>query len=298
MANTNSITLAKEFDVSKITYSDVKMLENGGKVVYVSYNRAPLVLQTPEMSAPFGMQNWNNDNRIKYTIDLSFKGMERRAGVQTFYNVLETLDSKLVEDGFKNQATWFKGRKITSPEVAAALYTPLIKHAKDKNTGELTDKWPPTFKMTVPFKDNKFVCEVYDDKRNALDLSTIDTKGARVTSIIQFMGLWMAGGKFGSSWRVLQMKIVPNQAIRGYAFKENPEDKMVEEDLDQEPHDAKEIMESADVKSENGTVEEEEVAEEEGQIVVSDSEEDDLEPVKKPVAVAKKVVMKSRKQAA
>jgi hypothetical protein len=289
MANTNSITLAKEFDSSKITYSDVKMLENGGKVVYVSYNKAPLVLQTPEMSAPFGMQNWNNDNRIKYTMDLSFKGMDRRVGVQTFYNVLETLDNKLVEDAFKNQATWFKGRKITSPEVASALYTPLIKHAKDKDTGEVTDKWPPTFKMTVPWKDNKFMCEVYDDKRNPLDLSAIDTKGARVTGIIQFMGLWMAGGKFGSSWRVLQMKIIPNQALRGYAFKENPEDKMAEEDLEEEPHDAKEIMDNADGKSDDDTQE----VEGEEEAVVSDSE-DDLEPVvKKPAA--KKVTIARKK---
>jgi hypothetical protein len=289
MANTNSITLAKEFDASKITYSDVKMLENGGKVVYVSYNKAPLVLQTPEMSAPFGMQNWNNDNRIKYTMDLSFKGMDRRVGVQTFYNVLESLDNKLVEDAFKNQATWFKGRKITSPEVASALYTPLIKHAKDKDTGEVTDKWPPTFKMTVPWKDNKFMCEVYDDKRNPLDLSAIDTKGARVTGIIQFMGLWMAGGKFGSSWRVLQMKIVPNQALRGYAFKENPEDKMAEEDLEEEPHDAKEIMDNADGKSEDDNQE----VEGEEEAVVSDSD-DDLEPVvKKPAA--KKVTIARKK---
>ena len=262
------------------------MLENGGKVVYVSYDKAPLVLQTPEMAAPFGMSKWSNEGgRDKYTLDLSFKGMDRRAGVQSFFSVLETLDSKLVEDGFKNQQTWFKGKKMNSPEVVEALYTPLIKHAKDKNTGEVTDKYPPTFKMTVPSKDGKFICEVYDDKRNQLDLSTVDTKGARVTAIIQFMGLWMAGGKFGSSWRVLQMKIAPNQRISGYAFKENPEDKMVEEDLEDEPHDAKEIMDAAVEKSDDGGDESADDS------VVSDSE-DELEKV--PVKPVKKVAIKRK----
>jgi hypothetical protein len=103
------------------------------------------------------------------------------------------------------------------------------------------------------------------------------------------MGLWMAGGKFGSSWRVLQMKIIPNQALRGYAFKENPEDKMAEEDLEEEPHDAKEIMDNADGKSDDDTQE----VEGEEEAVVSDSE-DDLEPVvKKPAA--KKVTIARKK---
>jgi hypothetical protein len=271
----NSITLAKDFDVSKITYSDVKVLDNGGKVIYVSYNKAPLILQTPEMSAPFGLQKWSNDNnRDKYTLDLSFKGLDQRSGLQSFYNVLNSLDKKLVEDGFTNQQSWFRGKKLPSKEVVEALYTPLIKYAKDKDTGEPTDKYPPTFKMNVPFKDDKFMCEVYDDKRNQADLSSMETKGSRVTAIMQCTGLWMAGGKFGSSWRVLQMKVVPNQKISGYAFQDNPEDKMKEEDIEDEQPDAHEVLESA-IKSDDDADEENE---DDGEIV-SDSEDELEKPV-------------------
>lgn len=245
----STITLAKDFDINNVTFSDVRTLDNGGKVVYLSYNRAPLILQTPQLHAPFGMSKWDNDgkeNTCKYTLDLSFKGLDRSPGIQNFYNVLESLDKKLVEDGFNNQATWFKGKKV-SKEVVEALYTPLIKHAKDKMTGEVTDRYPPTFKVTVPFKEGKFVCEVYDDKRNLVDLNSIETKGSKVTAIIQCMGLWFAGGKFGSTWRVVQMKCAPNAAIRGYAFKDVPEDKVPEEDLDEEDIHAnpKEVMDLA-----------------------------------------------------
>jgi hypothetical protein len=73
----------------------------------------------------------------------------------------------------------------------------MIKHAKDKDTCEPTDKYPPTFKMNLPFCDGKFACEVYDDKRNLIDLNDIQTKGARVTALIQCTGIWLAGGKFG-----------------------------------------------------------------------------------------------------
>jgi Family of unknown function (DUF5871) len=278
-----SITLAKDFDFSKLSYNDPRMLDNGGKVVYVSYNKAPLIIQTPDMNAPFGMQKWSEDNRDdKYSLDLSFRGKDTRPSLQAFYDLLEGLDKKLVEDGFKNQQTWFRGRKYGNAEVLEALYTPLIRHPKDKNTGEITDKYPASFKIKVPTKDGKFMCEVFDEKRNAVDLNTINTKGAKVGAIIQFSGLWFAGGKFGSSWKVVQMKVTPSQSIRGFAFKEDPDDK-VEDDLEDshEPHDAKEIMEAAMGKSD---VDASEVAANHDDIV-SDSD-DELE--------AKKVVVKRK----
>lgn len=286
----NNIILSKDFDVSKVNYSDVKMLDNGGKVIYVSYNNAPLTIQTPEMPAPFGMQKWTNDNRDKYTLDLSFKDLDKRPALQTFYKVLESLDSKLVEDGFKNQQTWFKGRKYPTKEVVEALYTPLIKFAKDKDTGEVTDKYPPTFKMNVPWKEGKFLCEVYDDKRNPADLSVMETKGSKVRAIIQFTGLWMAGGKFGSTWRIMQMVVVPSQTLRGFAFKPDDDDeKVAEEDIEdntpsptpEEKEDVKEVDEADN-----------------NDVVVSDSEDELEHPRYIPPAaskpVVKKVVMKHK----
>ncbi len=261
----STITLAKEFDINNVSSSDIRTLDNGGKVAYMSYNGAPLILQTPTMSAPFGLSTWDNDGKgpLKYSLDLSFKGMDRNAGLQTFYNVLEAIDKKMIEDGLANAASWFKGKKV-SKDVLEALYTPLIRHAKDKN-GDITDKYPPTFKVTVPNKDSKPTCEVYDDKRNLVDLLSLQTKGSRVTAIVQWMGLWFAGGKYGTTWKVLQMKVVPNATIRGYAFKEVPEDNVPdEEDLDENAGhaDPKEVMELAMNKHEEDAI-------------VSSSDEDD-----------------------
>jgi len=282
----NSITLAKDFDMSKLTYNDVKMLDNGGKMVYVSYSKAPLVLQTPQMYAPFGVQTWTNDGKDKHTLSLSFRGKETSPSMEAFYNVLETLDKKLVEDGFANQQTWFKGKKYNSKEVLEALYTPLITPAKDKNTGEVTNKYPATFKMTVPAKDGVFTCQVYDAKQNLIDLKSVQTKGARVSALIQFSGLWFAGGKFGASWRVVQLLVKPNERISGFAFKEDVDDKVVEDDLEDEVVEeaAKEVLAQAvddAVKDDEPVVESDE-----------EDEDDDLElSVKKPV---KKVVMKRK----
>jgi len=244
----STITLAKEFEIGNVSFSDVRTLDNGGKAVYMSYNKSPLILQTPQMVAPFGMSKWDNEGKStpKYTIDLSFKAMDKNPNMQAFYNALEALDNKLVEDGFKNQQSWFKGKKYNSKEIVEALYTPLIRHAKDRATGEITDKYPPTFKLAVPFKDGKFTCEAFDDARNQIDIANVETKGSKVTAIIQCMGLWFAGGKFGSTWRIIQMKIVPNATIRGYAFKEVADDKVPDEDLEENVQaDPKEVMDLA-----------------------------------------------------
>lgn len=236
----NNITLVKDFDINKLSYNDVRNLDTGGKVVYVSYAKAPLVLQTPMMYAPFGLQKWTNDGKDKYTLNLSFRGMENSKSMATFYHMLKNFDQKFVTDGFANQGTWFKGKKLNSTEVVEALYTPLITPAKDKNTGEVTDKYPSTFKVTVPMKDGKFACEVYDENQNSVDLLTMNTKGARVSALIQFAGLWFAGGKFGSSWRVVQLLVKPNQNIRGFSFVKDDEDALAngeEKDTSEAVHD-------------------------------------------------------------
>jgi hypothetical protein len=210
------------------------VLDNGGKIVYVSYSKAPLIVQTPAMAVPFGMSRWEGDNNngaVKYSIDLSFKDMDTNPSAKAFYKMLADLDARLVEHGFGNQQTWFKGKRYGSKEIVEALYTPMIKHAKDKTTGERTDDYPPTFKVTVPFKDNAFACDVFNSERELVDLNAIDTKGSKVTAIIQCTGVWFAGGKFGVSWKVVQMKVAPNKTkIVGYALVDLDDDDEDEEE--------------------------------------------------------------------
>lgn len=228
----DAILLPKDFDVSAITYGVPRTNENGGKSIYLSLHKSPIVIQTPEMFAPFGKQEWSNDKgTIKYTLDLSFKSIESRETLKTFYEKMNELDEKLIDDGVVNSFDWLK-KKGASREVVQALYTRLIRQPIDKNTGEIVTKYPPTFKLTLPWKDGAFQCEVYDAKRNQVDLNTLETKGARVTAIIQCLGIWVAAGKYGCTWKVLQMKVSPPQSIKGYAFKEVKNDFVVEDDDD------------------------------------------------------------------
>jgi hypothetical protein len=216
----DSIILPENFQVDQITYGTPRTNDNGGKSIYLSLHKKPIVLQTPEMFAPFGMQKWDNEKGItKYTLDLSFKGMDTRETVKTFFEKITELDDKLIDDGVTNSFDWLK-KKGVSRDVVKELYTRMVRFPIDKTTGEISTKYPPTFKLTLPFRDGGFQCEVYDASRKQVELSSIETKSARVTAIIQCLGVWVAAGKFGCTWKVLQMRIAPPQAIKGYAFKE------------------------------------------------------------------------------
>lgn len=272
-----SIVLPSNFDVQNIDYSEPRILDNGGKVIYINYSEKKLVMQTPAMHAPFGLGKWNNEGKgaDKYSLELSFKGKETRPMLAKFFEGLAALDTKLVEDGLANCQSWFK-KTYKSLDVVEALYTPIIKYPKDKN-GERIDKYPPTFKMTVPFNGTNFLCDVYDADGKPLDLASVETKGSRVSAIVQCMGIWIAGTKYGCSWKVLQLQVTPPTTLKGYAFQkieEKPE-KDLDEDEEDNGHeaDATDIMAHAEVGSKDGDEVEE------------SDEEDDLEV--KPVRVVK-----------
>jgi hypothetical protein len=277
--------LPADFDVSKVHFGTPRTNDNGGKSIYLSFNKAPIVLQTPEMVAPFGKQKWENDKGVpKHTLDLSFKDKDKRDLLKTFFDKMTELDEKLVDSALENSFDWLK-KKGVSRDVVKNLYTPLVRHPIDKATGEISTKYAPTFKLSLPFKDGAFTTEVYDGARKLVDLNAIETKGARVTAIIQCLGVWVAAGKFGCTWKVLQMKVVPPQAIKGYAFKEVENDVVDDEvDSDKEEDDDDEVEAPVVAKDD----------EEDDDVVESSDDELESKKPEPPKATGKKVNLKKK----
>ena len=226
----DSILLSKEFNINNVVFDDkIKSLDTGAKMKLMSYNKNPLIIQTPECILPYGINNNNMDdeNAFKYTMDISFKDKDNRSGLMNFFNLIQSLDELIVDQAFKHHKDWFK-KSFPSKEVVEALYTPMIKYAKDKDTGEITDAYPPTFKFKVPYVNNKFQCEFFDYSANSMvpmDVVQMNTKGAKAISIIKCNGIWFAGGKFGVSWKAIQVQIQPKiNSAGGCAIKFVSED--------------------------------------------------------------------------
>lgn len=206
--------LPNEFDASKISFGNVKVNENKGKSIYVGYDSGPLIFQTPEMVAPFGVSKWDKENGgDKFSLNLSFKGKETREPLNKFFENLNALNETLIQGAKNNSEAWFGN--VKSEIVLRELITPVISYSKEK------DKYPPTIKANLMQKNGNYDIEVYDENRNEIKYDgTMDLKNARITALIQCLGIWVIGSKFGITWKIVQMRVIPAKKLQGYAFKE------------------------------------------------------------------------------
>jgi hypothetical protein len=221
----SSVVAPSSFSASKITISQLKLLESGGKQAYVNYDGRPLVMQVGSLETTFGLSMFDKPPAPpKYTVDLKLQGHDTPDTVGgTVFSAMNALDEFMIQQAVKNSRQWFKAD--LNPDMARMLYTPTVRFAKD---AEGNDKpYPPTLKIQLRQKDGKFETDVYDDKKRSLKdvpLEDILVKKAFLTVLIQCTGVWLAGGKFGLSWKAIQIRAdkVP-ASIRGFAFLDDGE---------------------------------------------------------------------------
>ncbi len=232
----SEVIKSTEFNPSNISYSEPKQLSGGrGKTVYVHYNESSQYsIQTPVMPLPFGLSIDDRQEVPKYAIDLSFRGMEGNSQLQKCKDRLVELDENLVDDGVENSMAWFKKKK-TSKEVVSRLYNAVVRVSKDKETGEPDGRFPPTMKAKIPNYEGRWGCDIFDDKKNELkptpeELKDLISKGTKVQALIRCTGVYFAAGKFGVTWRVTQLKIFKSNSLKGYAFIDDSDDEVEEND--------------------------------------------------------------------
>lgn len=288
----NNIMLSQSIDKntfsSMLSYGQPKIMDNGGKFINVFYNKKPLIIQTPEMTTPFGMHTWSGADSSaneKYSLDLSFKNKESRKSLLAFFDIIESLDKKLIQDTLENSTQWLN-KKISTEAVVDALYTPLIKYAKDKNTGEINSNYAPTFRVSLPYKSGNFQCKIFDNHKEEVDIKSIETKHSKVTSIIKCTGIWVAGGKFGCSWKAMQVRVVPQETFQGYAFSEADNDDLVESDEDCDDEEAMHYGKQTCVVKEDD--EDKEDVQEDAEDVKDVKEKEDVQEEEKNEAVLPK----------
>lgn len=240
-----NVHLPKNVDISNLSFSQMNILKNGGKSVFINLNKGPLIIQTPNMVTPFGLSKYQHDTEVskseieKWTLQLSLRDIETNPAMSNFYKFLKDLDSSVLTECTTNSKLWFK--KQYTEDILRELCSPLIIYPKDKNTGEITDKYAPMFRLSVPMIGGQIACDCYDTNKNKIDLATVE-KGSKVRAIIQCSGIWFIGSKFGLSWKVIQLQVQPQTSISGFAFMnddcdnedENPKREFIQTSDDEE----------------------------------------------------------------
>lgn len=218
-----TVILAKNIQANKIEFSAPKTLNNGSRTVYINYQGEKLTLQTPLMSLPYGIGDWNNAKDAKtgetpalkkYDLHVSYRGMDTNPAMKVLHDKMQEIEAKIKEDCFKNRLTWLRDDYDGLKPAVDRLFTPIIKYDKDKETGKIAGKYPPTMKLKLPYDNNtnSFSFESTDMDGNDIDFETImdKLKGAKARLIIQLGGMWFAGGKYGCTWKVVKARFQLN----------------------------------------------------------------------------------------
>lgn len=216
-----------EFNIESVTFSEPKKFgDAGAKIVYMNTNASKISLYTPKMYLPFGLGKYTEPGKPpKFSLNASFGNMSENEKTKELYDKIKELDEKVIQKAQECSLLWFK-KKTMSENVARELYSSTIKFSKDKDTGEVNTKYPPTMNIKVPYYNDGFECDIFDDKRNEIVESIEETiqKGQEIQAIVECSGIWFAGGKYGISWKLKQLKLYKRPDKLTCAFRDDDSD--------------------------------------------------------------------------
>ena len=208
-------------------YTKAKVNANGRKQVGIlnQSNKKSLYLSSPLMLT-WGVNVYEDDatGRKTYDMALQFPNDEYNNPECTeFLKNMQQFEQQIKEDAVKNSKDWLNKTKLV-PEAVDALWTPMLKYPKDKDTGEPDYSRPPTLKIKIPFWEGEFKnVELYNDSKELIfpmedsdvEITELIAKATNVATLIQCGGIWVANGKFGVTWKLFQAVVKPRTSLSG-----------------------------------------------------------------------------------
>jgi len=200
------VTAAK-FSLSNLKVDPTKkQLDNSpAAIVYLSYNGGKLRVQAPRMPVPFDSGDFQGNGKFKLNLD--FKNRATSPKLNAYYDMLRAIDDYVIDQGVKNAANWL-GLRGVSRETVSALYTKSIRVSKDKQGNDRAPVQSVAIKKN--YNTGAFDAVMYDDQDRKIEGVTpmeVLRRGAEVTCILDATSIWVAGGKFGISWKLHQARV-------------------------------------------------------------------------------------------
>jgi hypothetical protein len=224
----SQIVNARDYNPSTdISYAKPKINSVGGKNVTIMNSRVrkSTYLSTPLMLT-WGMSEFRDDKtgKVSYELSLQFPNSDYPdEDGELFLQKLKEFEEKIKHDAVINSKEWFNKPKM-SADVVDALWTPMLKYPKNKETQESDYTKAPTLRVKIPYWEGEWKIELYDmeerqiwPSKNAQVLTPVELipKLTRVACVIQCGGIWFANGKFGVTWKLFQAVVKPPQSLKG-----------------------------------------------------------------------------------
>jgi hypothetical protein len=213
--------------------------ENGGKNIGFHYKGNSLALQTPKLETPYGFSRGREDKpneyNKKFTCTLGLDSTTERKS--QFVDELKKFEQALVTKGMENAFEWglvstkAAAKKVTEDTIREK-FTSIVKYKVDKETGEISTKYSPTFRtvfkteMVTGDEVPMITSEVYDDKGTAINYEkdesgvnrlirpetvseTTIPRHSECIALVEGKSIWVANGNFGITFRIRQIRVTP-----------------------------------------------------------------------------------------
>jgi hypothetical protein len=214
--------------VFDMKYTKPKVNSVGGRSVGIVNSKTSTVLNlSSPLMLTWGVQSFTDDKSGKVSYDLALQfpneGFETPA-TKKFLENMSSFEKKIKEDAITNSKEWFSKPKMTADAVDA-LWTPVLKYPKNKDTLEADMTRAPTIKVKLPFWEGAWkdlelygvdMQPVFPDPMNpSLSPQDLIAKGSHIAVSIQCGGIWFANGKFGVTWKLFQAIVKPKMSLKG-----------------------------------------------------------------------------------
>ncbi len=208
---------------SDIKYSKPKVDARGGKSVGIlnANSNGATYISTPLMLT-WGVSDYEGNERYEMALQFPSEEYANNDTTNFMTNMME-FENKIKADAAKNAKEWF-GKAKMSEDAIDALWTPMLKYRKNKDTLEPDTTSSPTLRVKIPFWDGEWKTELYnvdqqpiypDPEGGSMTPRDLIVKGTHVAVVLQCGGLWFANGKFGVTWRLFQGVVKPKATMRG-----------------------------------------------------------------------------------
>ncbi len=195
----------QDIDLSTVLFSKQK-INSQNKFLYVYSEKKPLILKLPLTRLPFGLQKDSLSKKSQYILDFSMENLPET--IKGFEDFDEAIISKVHREFFEEKTF----------EEVKSMYTSCVKYPENP-------RYSPTLRSKIIIsEDGVPKCDFYGSEKNdegkypKIDVVANGNeqyllqkmgKSSKVESIVECIGLWFFGNKFGLSFKVTQVLIHP-----------------------------------------------------------------------------------------
>ena len=246
----SEILKGTQFTLDDVSLGKPKVNASGGKNIPIFNAKAKklLNLSTPLMLTWGVNENdFEGNGRKTYDMALQFPSEEyNNDSSAAFLKNMTAFENHIKAQALENCKDWFNKTKM-SADVVDALWTPILKYPKDKDTGDFDYNRPPTLRIKIPFWEGVFKSEIYDMEKTmlfpnadneSLTPSDFIVRTSNLAAVITCGGIWFANGKFGVTWKLLQAMVKPKQSLKGKCH--------IDLDVDEKSKLSKQVVDEVD----------------------------------------------------